>query len=482
MVHDNNPDGGGNNNGWSTPVQTDGFNDPSCYRPDSNELVSPITCVTQEEPLCAWIDPPSIELWEYLPFWRDLEFNDSIDEDAATCNDVRSWMNIPWWSLSCNFSITNGSGDEWEINGVPCLESDWENSAWETYPLFSTAYFDEFSKQARGKSFVQLIQNQQDATTNKSLVVWDTLGEHQIALNSIDYDVCTSTWPEQKVYTRSSDQRICAMNFSVTDWFYMYKWPALYSPTNMSLERYKNLAGWEIISQAFLNRITWTSEWSFESGRITTLIDDLLAQYAQDAAGQFNLTSEHTLYRLDLNTWIYKQALLKKVANKEVYVYDGIDPLVIAPSTPNQTPFTLIVSQADMMVQWSLTANAMFVVPNWRVVFENLDCNEDDRVQWIFIAGEWFNSPTIENNVLENNRCDGWWLSIVGALLSGEWFESELSQERRSVIDSWFNITNGTQEEKIFDAASVIFEADASSWSFSPPGIDIIQESIRVIK
>jgi hypothetical protein len=55
---------------------------------NSDGLVSAIECDTYDMPVCSWIDPPSIELGEYLPFWRDLEFNDVIDKQATTCNDL----------------------------------------------------------------------------------------------------------------------------------------------------------------------------------------------------------------------------------------------------------------------------------------------------------------------------------------------------------------------------------------------------------
>jgi len=79
-------------------------------------------------PLCSWIDPPSIELGEYLPFWRDLEFNDVIDEQANSCNDISDNKRVPGASLLCNFSVTNGSGRIWQVRDVPCLEDAWRET------------------------------------------------------------------------------------------------------------------------------------------------------------------------------------------------------------------------------------------------------------------------------------------------------------------------------------------------------------------
>ena len=59
----------------------------SCPAVDPDALVTPAVC-RNEVPKCAWIDPPSIELGEYLPFRWDVEFDEGVDRTAESCDDI----------------------------------------------------------------------------------------------------------------------------------------------------------------------------------------------------------------------------------------------------------------------------------------------------------------------------------------------------------------------------------------------------------
>jgi hypothetical protein len=40
---------------------------------------------------------------------------------------------------------------------------------------------------------------------------------------------------------------------------------------------------------------------------------------------------------------------------------------------------------------------------------------------------------------------------------------------RRAVLDEWFNITTETQEQKVFDAASILLKSTPKEWKVLPP-------------
>jgi hypothetical protein len=50
------------------------------------------------------------------------------------------------------------------------------------------------------------------------------------------------------------------------------------------------------------------------------------------------------------------------------------------------------------------------------------------------------------------------------------------------VLDKWFHISDETQEDKIFDAASVLIEADPSIWDATPPGMDYFSKELIISK
>ena len=57
--------------------------------------------------------------------------------------------------------------------------------------------------------------------------------------------------------------------------------------------------------------------------------------------------------------------------------------------------------------------NAMFIVQNGSISFENADCDEQDVVKGIFIAGNGFSTTANKNNdVNASGRCDGASLEI----------------------------------------------------------------------
>ena len=61
-------------------------------------------------------------------------------------------------------------------------------------------------------------------------------------------------------------------------------------------------------------------------------------------------------------------------------------------------------------------------------------------------------------------------------------YNTALSQSRRSVLDAWFDISQSQQDEKIMEGASVRYDAYPALWSDALPGLDIVEESLRIRK
>lgn len=60
--------------------------------------------VNLQSPQCAYIDPPSIQQGEYLPYRWDIESNISMTNSVATCSTVGQVLKD---SVQCEFTVTN---------------------------------------------------------------------------------------------------------------------------------------------------------------------------------------------------------------------------------------------------------------------------------------------------------------------------------------------------------------------------------------
>jgi hypothetical protein len=113
---------------------------------------------------------------------------------------------------------------------------------------------------------------------------------------------------------------------------------------------------------------------------------------------------------VDANLYNVDAREFTKVPNKEIYFYEGSSPLtitdlIVADAT---VPFTLVVTDADLIVEGSLAGRGMYIVPNGSIEFRNTVCDQNDIVAGMFIAGAGFTTSTQRNDDLANDQwCDG---------------------------------------------------------------------------
>lgn len=66
-----------------------------------------------------------------------------------------------------------------------------------------------------------------------------------------------------------------------------------------------------------------------------------------------------------------------------------------------------MVQNADLIIEGSLYGNGMYVVPDGKVIFRNVSCDEKDIVQGIFVTDQTFESTYIRNTDLKSyERCE----------------------------------------------------------------------------
>jgi hypothetical protein len=131
------------------------------------------------------------------------------------------------------------------------------------------------------------------------------------------------------------------------------------------LDRYKYLDGSKIISQTDIDRISGSTRSVYTSADIQAISEEFVHTWEDRAQQQVMLPSSVRAYELitNNNQRVYLATKVWKVPNEEIYVYTGTNHLVIADGVATSTPFTVIVTQANLIVQGSLASEALYVVP-----------------------------------------------------------------------------------------------------------------------
>lgn len=94
----------------------------------------------------------------------------------------------------------------------------------------------------------------------------------------------------------------------------------------------------------------------------------------------------------------------------------------------------------------------MYIVPDGHVIFENISCDMRDSIQGIFITKRGYTTPVIANsNLSAATRCTDGRLEVQGMLVGPGVTSANFIGARRSVLHNWFNLTQSTQETKIFE-------------------------------
>ena len=122
----------------------------------------------------------------------------------------------------------------------------------------------------------------------------------------------------------------------------------------------------------------------------------------------------------------------------------------------------------------------MYLVPDGKIYFINENCDKRDIVDGILMTDNGVETSFIRNdNLVAEHRCNDGRLVIDGLLVSPQ-VDELFVNSRRAVLDDRFNITLKSQEQKVFEAASVLLKSDPSVWKMLPPGANSFLRSISI--
>jgi len=413
-------------------------------------------------PLCRYSDTTvSIQMWEFVPFRRDLK----IDNTTDSCDDKSDSGKIVWMP-KCNFKIYR----KWkEVLGeyfttLQDISCDAKVLSSEDEMIRTFLNNDNFWKY-KVDSFNKALGNYKLETEDRDI---DTMWEYKISLEEINYDYCEADWESVSVRP-STIKRICQVNFALTRPYFLQKWVSS-NKSDSDLSDYYDMVWDRIVDNLNLDNMksvnTSTFDWWDD---LTDTIDILFEKYNKPSI------------LIDIN-WNWKKVKGKNiiiadwdVEYSEWEKYNWIDIWAI----------TILVDW-DLTVKWGISTPTMFVV-KWKIKFEQPDC-ERQTINWIVISQWWFDANYAEDEISRNNdltksRCRDGWLTIKWILV---WPNiDDLVKVKRSNLNDRFGFDpnrwitlDQERTQEIYNWASVLVEYNPKLLLNLPPWANDIRKFI----
>ena len=438
--------------------------------------------------LCESIDPPSVNVGEYLPFRWTMETPDSKVKFVNNCGQAEDGKTNIIKSDSvddpiCHFAMRNGKGEVVEFSRYCFGKQDLQqyplfNSFLDTRPVTLKHYLSAYTDPLKwGTSFIGPA-NWKEREDRKQLSV---LGEYALGLTKTTFKTCnkvttavnnTSTSSTYVVsptryisVNKAGFGRECSFNFTVTKPYFVQQGQSL-ATRSVDEQTIKSFYGFtsNTAGQIIAN-ITQFNNYNV-SQNLDYLVWQFVNKYSQLAtaeAGNFS-----------------------KVPNKEIYIYRGTTKLTILNGM--QIQGTLISLNADIDIKGNLAGIAMIIAPNNTIDFQATSQQYDEvqKIEGIYIAKKITTSTKISNDYLGNaKRASKWWVTLKGLMISANATKdiNNLVDQRRSHLNTWFNVdkpNNGQNEKKlsILKWAAFIIETDPSFWLDLPPGANELMTAL----
>ena len=330
------------------------------------------------------------------------------------------------------------------------------------------------------------------ATKDRTLQNIDisTFGEYKIALEDMTYQTCEVEKDKngKETYQLSSKkewyQRICEVDFSVTDHYMIQR-----SPYGIGDRATKDLKAYKLMK--------WDS--FISDGKLFGIERAVEQAYAPSKELQKQFITFKNKYQ-KLAKPVKGKEGLSKVPGKAIYFYEGKQEEINA-LLKNETkhPFTLIASKGqNLTIKGDLDTNAM-IMTQGTITFDATNaCNGKlDRkghagqiVKGIFYAGAGFQSSEHDNlkntyeKLSKGDRCNYGNLHIKGVAIGDL---SDVVKARRSELYTWFQgngggTAGGEKVQKIINGASVLVDYNPTLRGNLPPGANEFNKALAVYR
>ena len=500
-----------------------------------------------ELPKCFNVQNGSISImkWEVLPFYWNIEglmgnrtreekekyLNNTFftSKDGKSCTSVDEWK-IDLGTLHCTFAVyspgsMNQNSPLYRFE-APCVnQNGWSNANGEIYSRIKSFIAQNRNGWLGGSHLSDhgSVKNVFDSLDNPSYPVlmpisskmliknfWtssaavvgatkdrtlqnidiSTFGEYKIALEDMTYQTCEVEKDKngKETYQLSSKkewyQRICEVDFSVTDHYMIQR-----SPYGIGDRATKDLKAYKLMK--------WDS--FISDGKLFGIERAVEQAYAPSKELQKQFITFKNKYQ-KLAKPVKGKEGLSKVPGKAIYFYEGKQEEINA-LLKNETkhPFTLIASKGkNLTIKGDLDTNAM-IMTEGTITFDATNaCNGKlDRkghagqiVKGIFYAGAGFQSSEHDNlkntyeKLSKGDRCNYGNLHIKGVAIGDL---SKVVAARRSELYTWFQGNGGGKDggekvQKIINGASVLVDYNPTLRGNLPPGANEFNKALAVYR
>ena len=486
----------------------------------------------QVAPKCFNLQNGSISImkWEVLPFYWNL---DGMAGNAAP-KEKQDWLKdhyvenekkagltpkIDISSMKCTFKVYGPEMKEVYNFTAPCFNPDgWQDALKGTYSSIKDYInqnragwlggslllkqgrvknvFDTLDNQGQypvlfplsskllitdfGQSSASLVKSNSDVP-RLSLSNIQTFGEYKVALEQIDYSLVSKDEKGKIIKeNKTSDGRICEVDFSVTDHYMIQRSPyGIGNKATTELNNYRLMNGKTFMDQFFKNERTDAKEYKTPAS-IKSLFTTFKNKYAKLAKPLKNG--------------------LSKVPGKSIYLVSGKKINLKNLIADSSKPFTLIAtdSSANITIEGDLNTNAMIMTQGTITFDATNSCNGKlDRkghagqiVKGIFYAGAGFKSSNHDNlkntyeKLSDGDRCNYGNLHIKGVAIGDL---SKVVAARRSELYTWFQGNGGGKDggekvQKIINGASVLVDYNPTLRGNLPPGANEFNKALAVYR
>lgn len=471
---------------------------------------------------CRYSDTPiSVMNNEIVPYWWKLydKNTQTVTSNTNDCYEGYEWNTLlldkpgsknEKERVRCEFAVYN-----WEHNQTPnsngyvtpmfTFEEDCFNYDEKYHNEKIYEYFKKHHHWENNNHPDWLKYNSVNAITDKHSEY--EFGEYKLVLQRVKYQVCDGSkgeWKEGQKYWA-----ICEVNFAVTKPYIMQVSTFGVNPvaTDNSefLDDYYDMYDNKILTKTDLNSVIKTDNTDYATdSNVESKFDEFKKKY-ESLAVKLDINStiknskkgSSTLNKIFATSDGWKIEEIKKVPGKSIYFIKWNWTLVLSQDKIEYltTAFTLIVQWMDVEIEWNFLKYAM-ILTDKKMSFKDaweegvMGCADGWQVvQWIYVALDGFKAA--KENLLNTDKdeywCPWWGLHVKWVLI---WENiQDISKNKRSQLNSWFNATSSSQtvlmrerRQKIIEWASLLIEYSPSLWKTLPPWAEIFTENLEVYR
>ncbi len=382
---------------------------------------------------CIYIDPPSIQFEEYLPYWWKFENNSNTWSNTCDASNIWAYRR---WSAKCTFEIINWAREAIEIQWVDCFDKTATQNNLikdfiDGYP-FSGSYYN-----ADGA-------NRYKITT----VDFSKLWEYQIKLKSMDLQICKASTDSNgnPIYIWSSPTKVqtnvCLMNFAVTKPYIIQQGSIISELSNAKLNDFLNIDWTYVINSTILANIQ-NYTWDIDTTKINLFVQEFINKYYPLAVKTADINGKTAKWTQDL---------------KIVFIDWGGSNISLEPfEVTNWIPQVMIFINTPQLNLKGNIWNNIVLITTWNIYLDDNDCDKPFVFDGILIANKII-SKNLWNNDINKKWCENGQFIVHWNIVANI---DNLFNTRRSILKDWW-IWWIDKLQLIFDWGAIVIKTNTA--------------------